>query len=359
VDIATLPKADASAAHHRLLHDLRRNPRAIIAYTDGSQLLTATGTGYSIPTGLPHPVRAIVPMGDTVEVFDAELRAIYECLLTCRKHMRRGDLRRRHIHIFTDNQAAITRASCLTRGPGQETAWNINDVALNLHTSDTAITIHWVPGHTNIPGNDDADTLAKQAASTPPTTRLPISLSWLRRRVREQYTTDWITWYDTAPKPQTYSAPHRRRFDTAYTTLPCKLATAILGLRTGQGYFLNCLARPPSDTYPSRSCTCPMHPPQTPKHLLLACPEHREHRTALRRDLKLHCHSRLNLDTILYTSAGTKALSTFLSATKVATAEWAHTKLSRHPAERDIPVSLTTGCGTLLEHGDEHGVHEE
>jgi hypothetical protein len=170
---------------------------------------------------------------------------------------------------------------------------------------------------------------------------------------------DWITWYDTAPKPKTYSAPHSHRFDTAYTTLPGKLSAAILGLRTGHGYFLNCLVCPPLDTYPSRSCACPMHPPQTLKHLLLACPEHHEHCTALQWDLKLHRHSQFNLDTILYTSAGTKALCTFISATKVATAEWAHMKLSRHPAERDIPISLMTGWGTLLEHGDEHGMHEE
>jgi hypothetical protein len=74
--------------------------------------------------------------------------------------------------------------------------------------------------------------------------------------------------------------------------------------------------------------------------------------------MKLHRHSQLNLDTILYTSAGTKARSTFISPTKVTTAKWAHTKLSRHPTERDIPISLMTGWGTLLEHGDEHGMHD-
>jgi hypothetical protein len=66
--------------------------------------------------------------------------------------MRQGGLRRRHIHIFTDNQAAIVRASCLSRGPGQETARDIHDLALALHTHATTITIHWVPGHTSIQG---------------------------------------------------------------------------------------------------------------------------------------------------------------------------------------------------------------
>jgi hypothetical protein len=101
-------------------------------------------------------------------------------------------------------------------------------------------------------------------------------------------------------------------------------------------------------------------PPQTPKHLLLSCPEYRAHRTELRHELKLHRNRRLNLETILYTPSGTKALSTLISATKIATAEWANTKLSKTPAEEDTPASLTTGWGTLLEDGDEHeAIHND
>jgi ribonuclease HI len=65
------------------------------------------------------------------------------------------------------------------RGPGQETAYNIHDLALALQTYAIAITIHWVLGHTNIKGNKDVDTLAKLATTSPPTMQLPISLSWL------------------------------------------------------------------------------------------------------------------------------------------------------------------------------------
>lgn len=43
-----------------------------------------------------------------------------------------------------------------------------------------------------------------------------------------------------------------------------------------------------------------------------------------------------------------------ISETKVATAEWAHTKLSTLPAKEDTPITLTTGWGTLLDLADEH-----
>jgi hypothetical protein len=101
--ITTLPKDEASKTHLDLLHCLQRQPRTIIAYTDGSQLGSSMGTGFYIPTGLHHPIRTIVPMGDVAEVFDAELRAIDECLWTCYHHIRQDGLRRHRIHIFTDN----------------------------------------------------------------------------------------------------------------------------------------------------------------------------------------------------------------------------------------------------------------
>jgi hypothetical protein len=96
-----------------------------------------------------------------------------------------------------------------------------------------------------------------------------------------------------------YAAPFRHQLDAAYTTLPDKLSSTILGLCTRYGYILDCLAKPPTDTYPSRNCTYLLHPPQTPKHLLLSCPEHRTAQETLRRDLKLGCLTRPHLSTSL------------------------------------------------------------
>jgi ribonuclease HI len=356
--ITALPKDEALKTHLDLLHRLQRQPRTIIAYTDGSQLGSPTGAGFYIPTGLHRPIRMIVPMGDVAEVFDVELRAIYECLRTCYHHLCQDGLHRHQIHIFTDNQTAITRTTHLTRGPRQETTRLIHEIATDINNTGSTITVHWVPGHTAIPSNDEADAPAKWAASTEPSTPSPVTLSWIRRQVQEQHTSDWMSWFDQKPKPKTYAAPFRRRLDAAYTTLPRKLSSAVLGLCTGHGYFLNCLAQPPTDTYPSRKCTCPVYPPQAPKHLLLSCPEHRTARETLPRDLKLGCLTRPYLSTILHTTTGSKSLATVISASKVATAEWAYSKLSNRRTERDPPVSLTTGWGTLLDNTEEHADHD-
>jgi ribonuclease HI len=200
------------------------------------------GAGFYIPTGLHCPIRMIVPMGDVGEVFDVELRAIYEYLRTCYHHLCQDGLRRCRMHIFTDNQAAITRTTHLTRVPRQEPARLIHEIATDINNTGSTITVHWVPGHTAIPGNDESDALAKRAPSTEPSTPSPVTLSWIRRRVREQHTSDWTSWFDRNPIPKTYAAPFHCRLDAAYTTLPRKVSSAGLGLCTGHGYFLDCLA---------------------------------------------------------------------------------------------------------------------
>jgi hypothetical protein len=93
INIPSLPKDKASIAHIQLVHDLRRHASNIIIYTDRSQLDGCTGAGYYIPNGLPREVRAVIPMGTSSEVFDAELRAIDESLKTCLKFIRLHHLR--------------------------------------------------------------------------------------------------------------------------------------------------------------------------------------------------------------------------------------------------------------------------
>jgi ribonuclease HI len=353
-DISQLPKPEAAIEHTSLIRDLCADTNNIIAYSDGSQLEGQMGAGYCITDGLPRQVNEPILMGDTTEVFDAELHAIHDCLATCQKIIEYNRLHRRRIHIFSDNQAAILRASLTTYGPGQELARSIHTIATSLRSRRTSVILHWVLGHTAIPGNDHADLLTKTATTLTPTSPPPVSLSWIRRQIHEQYIQDWVTWYCSMTKPKTYDAPHPRRLDHAYTALPRKISTAILGLRTGHGYFLDCLANPPTAQYPSRSCSCPLHPPETPKHLILSCPHFTTQYTKLRRMLKLPRHRQLTLPTILHTTAGTKALSAMISETKIATAKWVHARLRRLPAEEDTPITLTTDWRTLLDLTDEH-----
>jgi ribonuclease HI len=185
INIPKLPKNQAAIEHLSLLCHLHHNPHNVIAYTDGSQLTGHTGAGYYIPHGLPHPVQAIIPMGTTSEVFDAELKAISKCLTSYCKYILQHHLQHCSIHLFTDNQSAILHACKPDRGPSQETALDILHTIGDLLNHVIPVTLYWVPGYTDIASNEEADHLAKMATSQPPFINIPISLSWLCCQVNE------------------------------------------------------------------------------------------------------------------------------------------------------------------------------
>jgi ribonuclease HI len=93
-----------------------------------------------------------------MEVFDAELWAIG---LVLGQAIEKRETLQRHgvktVAIFWDSQTAIRRAAHMEPGPGQPLARRINRRVWELLAQGIATEIHWVPGHSGIPRNEEAD----------------------------------------------------------------------------------------------------------------------------------------------------------------------------------------------------------
>ncbi|KAF8539939.1 ribonuclease H-like domain-containing protein [Trichophaea hybrida] len=132
-------------------------------WTDGSRTddgrVEAAATARK-PASRPGPFRT----SGRMEVFDAELWAIG---IVLRKSVTRAEELRAQgvttLAIFSDSQAAIRRTAHLDPGPGQQLARAMNKHAWALHGHGIEVVIHWVPGHSGIPGNEEADRQANKA----------------------------------------------------------------------------------------------------------------------------------------------------------------------------------------------------
>jgi hypothetical protein len=117
-------------------------------------------------------------------------------------------------------------------------------VAELAESKGASISINWVPGHTDVHGNELADSLAKQATTLAPSTD-ETSFAVLGCRAKEVSTSEWqsaLGQYDTLPSQN--STTYRRQFSWQLRSkiqLPPgtkrELASSFFQLKLGHGYI--------------------------------------------------------------------------------------------------------------------------
>ena len=134
-------------------------------YTDGSATSGTRNAGYGARIIFPDKTLTDLsgPCGVYCTNYDAESIAMEKALLTVSDTFNDFADKRSNIIIFTDAMSvlqALENNTCKDK--------NINNLSavigqvINTHAVE--ITLQWIPGHVQIPGNERADALAKQGA---------------------------------------------------------------------------------------------------------------------------------------------------------------------------------------------------
>lgn len=95
------------------------------------------------------------------------------------------------VRIFADNQAALYRLQTPSCNPGQQWQLRALQASQIAKKKGNKISINWVPGHTDIFGNEKADALAKLAAIATPQDN-QTSLALIRIKIKLIVKNEWL-----------------------------------------------------------------------------------------------------------------------------------------------------------------------
>lgn len=177
------------------------------------------------------------------------------------------------IRIFVDNQSAIQSTGTPKSGPCKFLLAKILELHAKLNTS---LSIHWIPAHVGVPGNEAADEEAKKAAKEVPQAHLnhmPDLIAPIFAAFRQMANGKWDERWEKH-KHGAYLRriqPHRNPMAMdKFKGLTRPLCALLIQIRTGKiglNDFLFSVNKAESDR-----CNCPETPKQTAVHVLTTCP---------------------------------------------------------------------------------------
>ena len=286
------PKAEvqisATKDEAKTLHtDLCKKPNVEEIYTDGSGIEGKVGAAAHRP-GTKEARLQHLGSGAEYNVFAAELAAM--CLSAA---IVQENKERRMWNIYTDSQAAIQAANRPFRQSGQSIIKEFIDTidTAVIENPELKIALVWVPGHSEIEGNEIADTEAKKAATDPAAAR-PFHHKPLRSaRVQSIKAAAKAQWFKDWGNNTKTSYALRRILNRPGTTGGTKLYNRILNrsaiaaltrLRTGHCGLNHYLYRFQLADTPYCSCG---HGKETVEHYLLECQLYVEQRKELHKNV--------------------------------------------------------------------------
>ena len=169
-------------------------------YTDGSASLGVRDAGYGVRIQFPDKSckELFGPCGKYCSNYEAEATAMETALTEIDNFYSEHQEKRKDIVVFTDAMSVLQALE----------NYSIKDRKIILLSKTISriislhaikVTLQWIPGHTDIPGNDRADVLAKSGARNPQT-ETSASLSTARQTIKQLKKKIWLNQWENSTK---------------------------------------------------------------------------------------------------------------------------------------------------------------
>ena len=245
-------------------------------FTDGSSIDECTGFG------VYHELHHIFyKLKDPASVYVAELAALH-CALGIIETMPPDAY-----FIFTDSLSSVEAIRSMQ--PTRQSAYFLTEIRKTLNAlaaRSFSISLVWVRSHCSIPGNEEADMLAKRGAAEGEIFERPIGFQEYYGIPRQRALENWQSQWDAGDKGRWTHSIRPKVSTKAW----------FKGLDLTRGY-IRTMSRLMSNHYTSKAhlfrikmsdtnlCDCGQGY-QDIDHIVWACPEHRDHRKKLQDTLR-------------------------------------------------------------------------
>ena len=268
------PTKELAKKHHDETMPMHNPNTTLCIYTDGSGINNHIGAAAYCPT-IATTKHQYLGKESMHNVYAAELSAIH--LAT--------DIVKENSHytkcvIYSDSQAALTATTKPDQQSGQSIICSILDNVESLQQQRPELTfsIVWIPGHEDIPGNEEVDAEAKRAAQPgctlgDPFTHPPMKSArnaTTQARIKMQWTKEWQEGKEDSKQLRGISKrPMVESGSKLYARIPTRTQLAWLArLRTGHCSLNHYLHR--FGKIESPQCPCG-EGIETVAHYLLVC----------------------------------------------------------------------------------------
>lgn len=184
------------------------------AYTDGSAKNSTENGGGGILLKLKHGTKKTQSVA--TGKYSSNFRAEAEALRTAADMLLSEKDKEKYIAIFTDAKSVVS----VLKSKSNTELVDLKAALYSLSQKSERVVIQWIPSHCNIPGNEEADKLAKKGGRLHQPD-IDITYNEAKRFIKSTYRTKWESEHPGCEKDDTYHQLNRRE------------QVAIFRLRTG------------------------------------------------------------------------------------------------------------------------------